>query len=363
MSHTVHVFDYLVQPAEYAPAGICVAFGDEPFLKRLAIDQLQKVVIGEEDTPFATFDGETVEWRDVMDELATVSLFGGGRPRLAIVENGDSFVKTHRSRLEDYVEKPKRNSVLILDVGVWAANTRLYKAVDKTGLQIECRAPQKTVRGRKYRDENRLAKWIAEWGTTQHQVKLPRAAVELLLELQGDEFGLLDQELAKLALFADDKGSVTADTVRDVVGGWKTKTVWELADAACDGNAAEALLQLDRLLQSGDNPLALYGQIAWSLRRFAAATRIYQQAERSGRRMPLRQALTEAGFRNVPSLIARAEKQLMQLGRERAGQIYQWLLETDLALKGSHSTPHRARFMLEQLILRMAKEVAPRRRR
>jgi hypothetical protein len=48
------------------------------------------------------------------------------------------------------------------------------------------------------------------------------------------------------------------------------------------------------------------------------------------------------------------------LGRQRAGQLYRWLLELDLALKGSHSQEDRARWALEELVLRMAKRSADR---
>ena len=74
------------------------------------------------------------DWRDVADELATVSLFGGGRPRLVILERADDFVSANRQRLEDYVAKPSRSGVLVLEVDEWAANTRLYKALDQSGL-------------------------------------------------------------------------------------------------------------------------------------------------------------------------------------------------------------------------------------
>ena len=77
--------------------------------------------------------------------------------------------------------------------------------------------------------------------------------------------------------------------------------------------------------------------------------------------MVLRDALIQAGIQHWNRKgLEKAEKQLLQLGRQRAGQMYRWLLEADLALKGSHSTPHRARFVLEQLILRMAKLPAAR---
>ena len=134
-----------------------------------------------------------------------------------------------------------------------------------------------------------------------------------------------------------------------------------MLDAAAAGHADRALQMLDQLLQAGETPQALFGSMAWSLRRFAAATRIYQRLERlSGRTASLRVALQQAGFRDKPpAALQQAEEQLRQLTRQRAGQLFGWLLETDLALKGTHSAPHRGRFALERLILRLARQVRP----
>ncbi len=54
-----------------------------------------------------------------------------------------------------------------------------------------------------------------------------------------------------------------------------------------------------------------------------------------------------------------AEAQLRQLGPRRAGQLYRWLLEADLALKGGSSSGDRERLVLEQLIVRMSRQLAP----
>src|SRR3954471_8299052 len=100
MSQTVHAFDYLVSPDKHPRAPVCVVFGNEPFLKRLAKQALRDQLLGvNSETPIATFDGETAQWRDVIDEISTVSLFGGGGPRLAIVEDGDKFVSEFRDKL------------------------------------------------------------------------------------------------------------------------------------------------------------------------------------------------------------------------------------------------------------------------
>jgi DNA polymerase III subunit delta len=356
MSNTIHAFDF-IDPTATRSAAFCVVFGDEPFLKRLALRAIRRSVLGDVDAPFESFDGATAQWRDVHDELSTAALFGGGR-RLAVIDDAEDFVGRYRDKLESYAERTKSRNVLVLNVGTWASNTRLFKILDQHGLQIECRVPQKPTSGKtKLIDEPRLLQWLTAWSQSHHQVTLSPKAARLLLDLVGPELGLLDQDLAKLALFTQPGGQISPEMVQEVVGGWRAKTVWEMLDAACDGKAAEALVELERLLQSVDHPVALFGQFSWSLRRFAAATRLFERAERQGQRPKLREVLESAGFRDWPKgTLQRAEGQLMQMGRDRAGQLYRWLLEADLALKGSHSTPDRARFILEQLILRLAKQ-------
>src|SRR4029079_13492187 len=124
------------------------------------------------------------------------------------------------------------------------------------------------------------------------------------------------QELAKLAVSVGIGGTITADLVRDAVGGWRTRTTWEMLDHAAAGHAREAMTELDHLLTGGEAPIAILAQIGSTLRRFAAAARIVEQTQAAGKRISLRQALEEAGFK--PFTLAKAENQLRQIGRARA---------------------------------------------
>lgn len=338
----LHALDYLEKPGKHEPRPVMVVYGDERFLKRLVIDDLRGRVAGSDDAEFAqaVFDGATADYRDVMDELATVALFGSGG-RFVVVEDADEFVSRNRGELEDYVARPHKKSALVLDVKSWPSNTRLFKAVAASGLQIEANRPTPA----------RLRKWLPAWSRQQHDRGLDGDAIDLLLELVGPEPGLLDQELAKLAAACGDDGNITAAAVEELVGGWRAKTTWEMLDAALAGDAAAALAQLDRLLLGGENPIGLLGQAGSSLRRMAAAARLVEQAEATGRRITLRAALEEVGVRAF--VLAKSEAQLRQLGRKRAGKLYQWLLDADLALKGDSAAPPRT--VLEELIIQMAK--------
>ena len=338
---TLHAFDYLAQPQKHAPRAVCVVFGDEPFLRRQALRAIRRVVLGGDEGQFSlsTFDGSTAELADVLGELATVAMFGPGQ-RLVVVEGADEFVSRYRAELEDYIARPTGRGVLVLDVKSFPGNTRLYKAVVAEGLAIDCKCPATAG----------VVRWLGSWAERSHRVQVSQAAAEMLVEMIGPELGLLDQELAKLALMTGSGKKITPEMVGRLAGGWRARTAWEMLDAALAGQTHAAMTQLDRLLAAGESPVGMLAQISASLRRLAAATRLVRQAEAAGRRITLRAALEGAG---VPSFTLRkTEEQLRRLGRQRGGQLYHWLLEADLDLKGASALPPR--LILERLILRLA---------
>jgi DNA polymerase III subunit delta len=335
----VSAIDYLARPEKYPPRPVCAAFGDEDFLRRQAILALRAAVLGDEgDLSLRTFDGREATLSDVQKELSTVAMFGG--QRLAVIEDADAFVTEYRAELEDYVAKPSRSGVLVLELNTFASTTRLYKAIAASGLLIDCKTPELA----------RLAKWLADWTQQRHQAQLSPTAAETLVELVGPELGLLDQELAKLALLAGVGQKITPEMVSRSVGSWRAKTTWDMLDAALDGKVREAMAQLDRLLASGEQPVGLLAQISASLRRLAAATRLILQDEAARRRSNIRDALQRAGVK--PFVLQKVERQLRLLGRNRGQELYGWLLQADLDLKGESAMPPR--LILERLIVQLA---------
>ncbi len=82
------------------------------------------------------------------------------------------------------------------------------------------------------------------------------------------------------------------------------------------------------------------------------ATAVVEHRERQGRRVQLPEALAAAGINRDTQ---RSAAQLKGLGRDRGKQLLPWLLDADLRLKGTHSAAGRDRFLLEQLVTRLAK--------
>ncbi|TWT31292.1 DNA polymerase III subunit delta [Posidoniimonas corsicana] len=323
--------------------------GDEPFLKREVLHSVRERLSDGNDLACSTYAGRECDWRDVADALTSVSLFGGASA--AIVEDADPFVTRFRPQLEDYAAKERHAGTLVLDVKTWPSNTRLAKAQAGKGLVVKCQVPE---RGAEVGQFQRAAKkWLAQRAEGVHGSPVEAGALDALFDLLPLSLGVMDQEVSKLALLAGEGAAIDADLVHRHVGGWRTRKTWDMIDAIADGDASDALEQLDRLLRAGEQPIGLMAQVASSLRRFSAAACLIAQAEANGRRTSLRDALERAGVMKFK--LADAERQLKQIGRARAAQLDQWLLDADLALKGHNSTPGRGRTELECLIVRLSK--------
>ncbi len=338
----LHALEFLDR-SEPAPLPRVVAcFGPDEFLRRRAMQHA--IALGQLDASLSrTFEGDESEWRDVHDELSTRSLFDSDGVRIVRLRSADKFVSKYRDSLERWIDKQSQEAVLLLDLQTLAANTNVYKLIRKHGWLISAAEAK----------DAELLAWILRWAKTQHGLLLTRPQGNVLVDRIGFVCGLIDCELAKLALFADERGHVEDAKVSELVGGWRTQTVWNLADRVAEGKIEDALEAIHSLVLAGQSIIGIAAQLSWSLRRYGVAAHTVEQMERMGNARPqLTQALERAGFR--PFELGKAEKGLRRIGRVRAKEMLSWLLELDMQLKGSHSSEDRARMALESFLLRLA---------
>ncbi|MEM1069595.1 MAG: DNA polymerase III subunit delta [Planctomycetota bacterium] len=339
-----HAFEWLNESHTEIP-DVVALFGADSTLRSWIIQSLAG------DGDLTALDGDTTTWADVRDDLATASLFDLGGKRTIVIRSADPFLKDHRPELEKYIANPGTACRFVLELDSLASNTKVYKAINKDHLLIGCSASVDSKAGVTAATRR---KFLTGFVAQRHETSLAAAAADALIEMLGEDIGMLDTEIAKLALYLEPGEKIDEPLVREVVAGWKGKTVWQITDAIAEGDASEALRQLDKLMSGGQRPIALLPQIAWSLRRLGMATSVVEHREQQGRGRPnLSEALTAAGVRGNTK---QAEKQLRALGRVRGKQLLPWLLDADLRLKGSHSQDPRDRFLLEKLVVKLAKE-------
>jgi DNA polymerase-3 subunit delta len=312
---------------------IYVLCGTEDFLKRHVRTALRTLVLGEgEGFGLSSLSGDKAAFAAVRDELEMLPFFGSRR--LVVVEQADAFVSRERERLEKYFAEPSKTGVLVLDVKAWPETTRLAKVLPKAAV-IDCEAPKAA----------KLAQWCVEWCQARHGKPLTLAGARLLVDLVGSDMGLLDQEMAKLAAYIGDRVRIDSPDIDQLVANNRTEKIWKVFDFINAGKTGEAVGFLGHLLDQGEEPLRLLAAFSTQVRQLARAGRLGCQGT------PMPAALEHAG---VPPFARRsAEQQLRQLGRRRLDQLYDWLLQVDLGIKGASQLPPRV--LLERLVVQLAR--------
>jgi DNA polymerase-3 subunit delta len=323
---------FLTRPPKGQPLPIYVLAGDEDFLKRQVLAVLKPWVLGSADSfGFSAYEGKDADFAQVKDELDTLPFLCPRR--LVVVDRADPFVTKFRPQLEKYAAQPSAQGVLVLDVHTFPATTRLAKQL--TDATITCKAMAAA----------RVPAWCIQWTTARHGQQLTQPAAQLLVDLTGTDMGQLEQELAKLAVYVGPGKRIDVGDVDLLVGRSQTASVFKVFDAIGAGKSAEALAILDDLLGDGEDPFRILGAFSLQLRRLAQVARLLVQ------KVKMSEALDRAGVPAWPAARQSCEQQLRHLGRQRAEQLFDWLVEIDLGFKGSSQLPPRTQ--LERLIVRL----------
>jgi len=347
----ISVFDYLEGTEKYPAKPVCVVFGDDSFLRTQAVRLLRDSVLTVEDAEFSLnqLEGSEVTVKEVIAELRTVAMFGGDRRVVCIndLDEKKSFVSKNRTELEKYVAHPSSQAVLILHLKSFPSTTVLYKKLVDMGLLIEVNA----------KSDKDMPHWVVQWSKHHHQTLCEPTAARMIVDRIGLEHGLLDQELAKLALMVSDtKKGITPELVEKTVGSWRDRTVFDMWDLVLAGKTAEAVRLLDTLVSKEGKKMSveketigILAPISSTLQKFAAATQLVLDAERHNRKISVRDALKRAG---VTYYLDLRESQLKHLGRHRGAKLLDWLLQLDLDLKGDSRSDKRT--LLEQFIVKLS---------
>ena len=200
----MHVTAYLNAPAKHEAGPIAVLCGKDAYLKHAGFTALTESMLDgeDDDAGLVQFAGNAVEFVTVADELRTVSMWGD--QRLVAINDADDFVSRNRGRLEKYLERPSKKSVLVLLVKSWPKTTRLAQATAKVGLTLEC----DQLKGAQ------LIRWLTDTAAAEHGKTLRADAARMLVELAGDNTAAVTSDLSMMGVTK----SVTLDVTFNKVG-------------------------------------------------------------------------------------------------------------------------------------------------
>ena len=246
----------MAKPASTAPASapssarvapVYALVGEDSFLQLQEMARIAQSI--GKDAQRGDYDGESAQLAEVLDDLRSYSMFGGGG-KLVIVRNADAFVTRFREQLEAYVAEPSDSGTLILRLSSLPGNQRIHKLIAKHGRIIPCEPPKEAA----------LARWAIDHAKASQGVMLAPDAARLLVEQVGADLGRLDTEIAKLAVACDGE-KITADSVADCVAFTREREMWDLTNAMAIGNTTEALRRWRQLIQS--DPSSEFRAVTW----------------------------------------------------------------------------------------------------
>ena len=319
-----------------------VVCGPEAFLKRQAIREITDRVLGEADRALSLseYDGAsgTVELADVLDDLRTLPFLTARR--LVVVRDADSFITRHRPELEEYAENPSPTGVLLIECKSLPANTRLYKRVQAVGQVIKCEAMKR----------GQIPAWLARRCRDAYGATLDSRAAAMLCELVGQDLGLLDGELQKLAVYVGKRGRITTTDIEAAVGQHREEQVWGILSAIAAGDEGRALTLWEEVWQTDRAaPARAIGGIAFTVRRLLNAKR----AQESGASM---RDLARILMRWDDDSQLRAELDAFTI--DRVEDMLCRLLEADVAAKTGLAS---VRSSIEAFVVEMCRGVRSRR--
>jgi|GEM_PF-5584648 len=312
---------------------VYLLYGEEYYYRNAVVSALTHNVLHDSGGMCVSeYDGGQVTAAQVLDDLRTMTFFGG--TRLVVVENCGVFLRDNKDIVAKYVKSPAKTGCLVLVCadkpdGRWG----VVKAIEQAGAIVPCETPKFGELLASIRNRAR------EQGKT-----ITGPAAQLLVEIVGADLAQLHSHLQMLVTYIGKKKTITDKDVAATVEEDKTVPIWDLMNGVAGKNSKMALEALDRLLPRAGMEtarLALIGKALLNL------SKVKKMMERLGSEKEVVRALNMHPYAAKKN-IERARKfssHELAIGIRKA-------LETDILIKNSRITP---RLGVEKLIVELCK--------
>lgn len=181
---------------------------------------------------------------EITDTLNTVSFFGSRR--YVVIRNLQKISTKEFKKFQSYIANPSPNSIFLMS---YTGTLKKEMKESTKGLKTICL----DIR------ENDLPVWIKE-KIRQKGITIKDDAVEYLIEVVGDDIGLLSSELEKLASFGNE--TITISGIKEIVEGSRDYSVFDLTNALREKNV-EKVFRIYRALSETTEPFNILGAINW----------------------------------------------------------------------------------------------------
>ncbi len=233
--------------------------GEEEYLKDQAIGRLALAFLGESQVSQGLERISATEQDGASIVQRTQSLGMFAEQRLIVVKEIESLSVKGRKQILEYLDCPSQDVCLILCSVNLDKKTAFYKGLNE-------KIPTLAFNQLK---EAETVKWVMAKASARGLTVKP-AGAQLLVDISGNNLGILDKEIEKLELYsAGREGTeITQDDIKSLAGSSFEVESYELANAICARDRVRSLLLYERLLSSGEDPVRLVSSVYYQLEKF-----------------------------------------------------------------------------------------------
>ena len=248
--------------------------GNDEYIRRAELEKIKKKFLKESemDLNFSSYSSDNLD--GVMDSLGTVPFLAEKRVvHIKALKSGldekdpGSGPDALMELLLKYCEAPSPNSVLILSAEAFFKKKAGYKKLSTLVNVIKADKP----------DSIKAKGWIRSF-FKKEEIDISQQAIDLIVELKGEDTAGIRTELEKLLLFSGGN-RIEAEHVKDIVGRSVREEVFKLVDAVMARDSAWALRIVEDLYDQKKSPQEIMGYMGWYIRIMQRITLLTSRGE------------------------------------------------------------------------------------
>jgi len=195
-------------------------------------------------------------------DLALGFPFGDGK-KLIIAKNFNSV--KDKGKLNDYLQNPASFTILIITHPDKIADLEKepFKTLYEKGFIFEARNL----------DAEELTSWLVKHAK-RSGLKITQENARALVEIVGEEKGLLEMHVQKFADFIGEGGEVTYETIKKLSSSTKEYSIFDLQDALSAGHKGRAVEIGYNLLDCGKEIIFIIAMLAKFIKTVAQASEL-----------------------------------------------------------------------------------------
>lgn len=159
---------------------------------------------------------------------------------------------------------------LVITTDIVDRRKTLFKAIDATGLVVDCTVPKGETRADRMAQETVMRAAMDE-ALTQAAKRMAMDARQRLMQWTGFDLRTLAGNLEKLISFVGDRKTISDTDVATVLQRTRKDPIFEFTNAVADRDLSTILFFMKSLLDDGLHPLQLLAAVANQIRRLLLA--------------------------------------------------------------------------------------------